>query len=99
MTFDLTRERAGFPRRGSWSEPAGDETFMAAGDILPYPGYDASLDPGDGRLRLRLRLGTRLGREGVAPGRLVRAWRENDRGYFEYEADAVTWRRLTFGSR
>lgn len=99
MAFDLTRERAGFPRPGSSRDPEEDGTFVAAGDILPYPGYDASLDPADPHLRLRVRLGTRLDHEGVAPGRLVRAWRENDRGYFEYEADAVVWRGLTLGSR
>ncbi len=99
MTFDLAREQVGFPRPGSRIRSGEDGAFVAAGDILPYPGYDASLDPADSHLRLRIRLGTRLGQEGVAPGRLVRAWRENDRGYFEYEADAVTWRGLTLGSR
>ncbi len=99
MTFGLTREHAGFPRPDSRIRSGEDGTCVAAGDILPYPGYDASLEPTDSHLRLRIRLGTRLGQEGVAPGRRVRAWRENDRGYFEYEADAVTWPRLTFGSR
>ena len=87
MTFDVVREYT------------GDSTFIAAGDILPFPGYDASLEPADRHLRLRARLGTPLDHEGVAPGRLVRAWRENDRGYFEYEAEGVTWPRLAFGSR
>ncbi len=87
MTFDVVREHR------------EDMTFVAAGDILPFPGYDVSLAPADSHLRLRVRLGTRLDHEGVAPGRLVRAWRENDRGYFEYEADAITWPRLSFGSR
>lgn len=87
MTFDVVREHT------------GNSTFIAAGDILPFPGYDASFEPADSHLRLRARLGTPLDREGVAPGQLVRAWRENDRGYFEYEAEGVTWPRLSFGSR
>lgn len=87
MTFDVVREHT------------GDSTFIAAGDILPFPGYDASLEPADSHLRLRARLGTPLDHEGVSPGRLVRAWRENDRSYFEYEAEGVTWPRLSFGSR
>lgn len=74
-------------------------TLVAARDILPFPGYDASLEPADGHLRLAVQLGTRLDHEGVAPGRLVRAWRENDRSYFEYKADAITWPSLAFGSR
>ena len=87
MTFDVVRKHR------------EDRTFVAVGDILPFPGYDASREPADGHLRLRVRLGTRLDHEGIAPGRLVRAWRENDRGYFEYEADALSWPRLAFGSR
>ena len=87
MTFDVVRK---------YRE---DRTFVAAGDILPFPGYDASLEAADSRLRLKVRLGTRLDHEGVAPGRLVRAWRENDRSYVEYEAEGVTWPRLAFGSR
>lgn len=87
MTFDVVREHA------------GDSTFIAAGDMLPFPGYDASLEPADRHLRLRGRLGTPLDHEGVSPGQLVRAWRENDRSYFEYEAEGVAWPRLSFGSR
>ncbi|MYE84359.1 MAG: hypothetical protein F4X36_21425 [Gammaproteobacteria bacterium] len=86
MTFDVVRK---------YRE---DRTFVAAGDILPFPGYDAALEAADS-LRLGVQLGTPLDHEGVAPGRLLRAWRENDRGYFEYEAEGVTWSRLAFGSR
>ena len=99
MTFDVTGERAAYPRPGSSIGSEEDGMFVAARDILPFPGYDASVEPADSRLRLRVRLGTRLDHEGVAPGRLVRAWRENDRGYFEYEADGLAWARLAFGSR
>ena len=87
MTFDVVRKHA------------RDRTFVAASDILPFPGHDAALAPANDRLRLTARLGTRLDHEGVAPGRLVRAWRENDRSYFEYEAEALAWADLSFGSR
>ena len=99
MTFDVTRERVAHPRPGSSIGSEEDGMFVAARDILPLPGYDASLEPAESRLRLRVRLGTPLDHEGVAPGRLVRAWRENDRGYFEYQADGLAWARLAFGSR
>lgn len=87
MTFDVVRKHK------------QDGTFVAARDILPFPGHDASLEPADNHLRLTVRLGTPLDHAGVAPGRLVRAWSENDRSYFEYEADGLAWPRLAFGSR
>ena len=87
MTFDVVGKHA------------RDRTFLAASDILPFPGYDAALAPANDRLRLTARLGMRLDHEGVAPGRLVRAWRENDRSYFEYEAETLAWADLSFGSR
>ena len=51
-----------------------------------------------GGTRVRVRLGTSLDQVGVAPGRLVRAWREEDRSYFEYEADRLAWPFLWFRS-
>ena len=110
MTFDVTRERAGFPRPGSRIRFEEEGTFVAARDILPFPGYDASFErtssrvPALGRLegwepmRLRVRLGTSLDHAGVAPGRLVRVWRENDRSYFEYEAYGIVWPWFRVGS-
>ena len=59
---------------------------------LPPAEARADGRPGmSGGTRVRVRLGTSLDQVGVAPGRLVRAWREEDRSYFEYEADRLAW--------
>ena len=66
---------------------------------LPPAEARADGRPGmSGGTRVRVRLGTSLDQVGVAPGRLVRAWREEDRSYFEYEADRLAWPFLWFRS-
>ena len=62
---------------------------------LPPAEARADGRPGiSGGTRVRVRLGTSLDQVGVAPGRLVRAWREEDRSYFEYEAERLAWPSL-----
>ena len=50
------------------------------------------------RTRFKARVGTSLDQIAIAPGRLVREWRENDRRYFEYETEQPIWPFFSFQS-
>ena len=95
FTFELSRADGGFRDVGAGTDLVANGTFLTGGDVMPVvggPPLRGSRGCGPtqtaARMRFRARLSTPLDQTAVAPGRLARAWRENDRAFFEYETEA-----------
>ncbi len=93
MTFELSRADAGFPDAGAGTNLVANGTFLTGRDLLPVAApslpdtYECDPARTSGLMRFSARVSTALDQTAVAPGRPSRAWRENDRAFFEYETE------------
>ena len=83
VTFDMAWPESGGIAPGL----AGNSTFLTSDALMPSfaPRTERWRSPHAAAMRFKARLGTALDQVAVAPGELKRAWKENDRRYFEYE--------------
>ena len=95
VVFDL-KTRAGSVVGGV----AANGTFLTSADVLPSIGlgepeaFFSAAPP----TAFRVRLGTSLAQIAVAPGVLLREWKENGSRYFEYQTAAPIPPRVSFHS-
>lgn len=77
LTEDGDRKKEGLPPRERMQERSDER-----GKGMPIAGDDAD------RVRFEIILSTSADQRAIAPGRLQREWRENERRYFHYKMDA-----------
>ena len=69
-----------------------DRAFLVTTDIVPTVGRHSSPSAtfaADEKLVLGVHASTPLNHTAIAPGELMRAWREEDRSYFEYQTPSA----------
>lgn len=87
VTFDMAWPEAGFGGPGGAPGLARNGSVLTSEALVPRfaPRSEHRRPQHPTGMWFKARLGTALDQIAVAPGELKRAWKENDRRYFEYE--------------
>ena len=91
VAFEASLALAPAPAAGRMAAPSS-ASFLRSADVLPAFGDSPSV-PSEGEpsrgIAFRARISTTVDRIAVAPGLLLRHWKEEGRSYFDYQAQQV----------
>ena len=92
VEYSARWQALGLPEFGGRVPLLANGTFLVTTDVVPTLGRrfsPATTFAGDAEIFFGARVSTALNQTAIAPGTLTRAWREEDRAYFEYQTPAA----------